>query len=243
VGNFELNKTYEGDCLQIMANMPDDFVTISITSPPYNIKRKSASILDTKRKNHYADTMTKTDYFEWIKQVISELIRVTKYHVFFNIQENKYNSGIIKYIQSNFDIKETWIWAKKNPPSHIVDTQCANGYEYIFCFSKDRMDTKHFTYCNFSNRNGDYMKNVFIEPVGKGYEGHNFVFPEWLPNFFIKNFSKQNDIVLDCFMGAGTTAIASAKQNRNYIGIELNNEYLQLSEKRLLNETAQSKLF
>jgi DNA modification methylase len=115
--------------------------------------------------------------------------------------------------------------------------------KYIFCFSKDRPESNHFTYCNFSNRNGDYIKNVFIEPVGKGYEGHNFVFPEWLPNYFIKHFSKPCDLIYDCFGGAGTTGLMAFLNGRKCILSENKIEYCELSKKRLSEHILPQGLF
>ena len=65
--------------------------------------------------------------------------------------------------------------------------------------------------------------------------GHPAPFPEELPNRLIKLFSFTNDIVIDPFMGSGTTAIAAIKNNRNFVGYEINEEYINLANNRILN--------
>ena len=244
---LELNKIYNEDCLEGMKKIDDNSIDISITSPPYNLGIRVKSWLQTyKHKND--DNIDKEDYFEWISDVINEMMRVTKNHIFFNIQEVQNNKGIISYIFKNFDkkIKEVFIWAKTNPPSHIVNTQCSNGYEYIFCFSNDNPQSKMFNYCNFDNKKGDYVKNVIIKGVNRTQHAHNYAFPVWLPSFFIHNFTKKNDIVLDPFMGSGTTAVSCKMLNRRFIGFEISKEYCDIADKRIntsvLNQIENTKV-
>jgi len=244
---MELNKIHLGDCLEHMATMPDDFVDITITSPPYNLQQLGGQ-LGAKKKNYYADNMTGIDFFEWVSSIINNLMRITKHHVFFNIQEVAGNRGIIRHIYANhFDqLKETFIWAKTNPPAMGFkehDTICSKGFEYIFCFSHDTPHRSKFTYCNFSQCNGDYIKTSLISAVSQGYTGHSCVFPEHIPSFFIKNFSKDNDVIYDPFCGSGTSMVASHKLGRRWIGSEISQEYVDLANQRLEPYLAQSSLF
>ena len=248
MNNLKLNKIYCESNLDTMSRMDDSFVDIIVTSPPYNIgKSRINGGFNSKKYDKYNDNLTKEDYFKQTKVWIDEMIRVTKYHVFYNIQEVTGNKGIIAFIMNEYkeQIKEVFIWAKKNPPSSIVETMCSSGYEYIFCFSKDNPESRKFNYCNFNNRNGDYMKNIIIKPVNSGKEnaGHSFAFGDWLPNHFINYFSKENDIVYDPFMGTGTTAKSSHIYKRRWIGSELSEEYTQIANKRLKPYLTQTTLF
>ena len=235
---MEINKITNADCIDFMKSMPDDFVDISITSPPYNMGNRVKDWLQTYKVNN-DDCMNKDEYFKWISDVIKEIQRVTKYHIFFNIQEVQGNKGIIAHIFKEFEssIKEVFIWAKTNPPSHIIPTQCSNGYEYIFCISKDNPEKKMFSYCNFDNHKGDWIKNILIEGVNRTKNGHNYEFPKWLPRYFIKNFSKEGSLIFDCFMGSGTTAVASKELNRKYIGCDICQDYVDIANKRLQQNT------
>ncbi len=243
---MKLNKVYHESNMETMSRMENDFVDIVVTSPPYNLgKRAYESGL---QYDSYDDNLSLDNYFKQTKTWIDELLRITKYHVFWNIQEVSGNRGIISFIMNEYkdQIKEVFIWAKRNPASHIIDTMCANGYEYIFCFSKDDPKSKKFNYCNFSNRNGDYMKNILIKPSNAGNQetkGHSFAFGDWLPNFFIYNFSKPNDIVYDPFMGTGTTAKSAHTYKRRWIGSEISEEYINLTNKRMKPYLDQTTLF
>ena len=251
MNNLELNKIYCESNLETMAKMPNDFIDIVVTSPPYNIgknrinnengKPTSKSYLD------YEDNLSKEEYFQQTKIWIDELLRVTKHHVFYNIQEITGNKGVIRFIQNEYKdyLKETFIWAKSNPASCIVDTMCGSGYEYIFCFSHDNPQSRKFNYCDFSNRKGDYVNNVIIKPSNHDKEtaGHSFAFGDWLPRFFIKHFSKEGDIVYDPFMGTGTTAKAAHIYKRKFIGSEISQEYIDLANKRLEPYLTQQTLF
>lgn len=247
------NKIYNEDCLETMQRMNDNFVDVTVTSPPYNIgkgrkngKRKNILSYDT-----YDDNLSKENYYKVCTTWIKEMLRVTKYHVFFNIQELRGNKGIIKKIYENFSeqIKDVFIWAKTNPPSNINDNGVSKGYEYIFCFSKDEPQKSTFNYANFSNYNGDYVKNIIIKPVNvdkqvlKETKQHNFAFPLWLPKYFINYFSKENDLIYDPFMGVGTTATASVILKRNYIGSEISKKYVDVANKRILKYKNQTTLF
>ena len=113
MNNLELNKIYCESNLETMARMPDGFVDIVVTSPPYNIgknrinnengKPTSKSYLD------YEDNLSKEEYFQQTKIWIDELLRVTKHHVFYNIQEITGNKGVIRFIQNEYKdyLKET----------------------------------------------------------------------------------------------------------------------------------------
>lgn len=246
---MDVNEIYNEDCLTTMSRIDNDFVDIVVTSPPYNIGkgRKNGGRKDSITYDTYSDDLSLEDYFKQTRLWIDELLRVTKYHIFYNIQEIKGNKGIVKYLYQNYSqhIKDVFIWAKTNPPSSINDNGVSKGYEYIFCFSKDNPDKSVFNYCNFSNYNGDYIRNCIIKPVNNDKEnkGHSFAFSDWLPKYFINYFSKPNALVYDPFMGTGTTAKASILLNRKYIGSEISEKYCSIAENRLYKYKTQTRLF
>jgi DNA modification methylase len=245
---MEINKIYCQSNLETMKRMPDGFVDIVVTSPPYNLGKGRAykGGLDYEE---YEDNLSKEEYFEQTKIWINELLRVTKYHIFWNIQEVKGNRGIVKYLINEFDdnLKETFIWAKTNPAPGLVPTMVTNSMEYIFCFSKDEPKSKIFNYCNFNNRekNGQAY-SVLIKPINSNNietSGHSFCFGDWLPDYFINKFSKENDLIYDPFMGMGTTAKSAIKYKRNFIGSEMTKKYVDLANKRLQPYLNQQTLF
>tara|TARA_R100000951_G_scaffold86036_1_gene73755 strand:+ start:284 stop:1030 length:747 start_codon:yes stop_codon:yes gene_type:complete len=248
MNNLELNKIYNESNLDTMAKMPDDFVDIVVTSPPYNLGNKGIKTKNIKKEyDAYSDDLNIQQYFKNTKQWIDELLRVTKHHIFWNIQEVSNNKGIIAFIMNEYkdDIKEVFIWAKPNPPPHIVPTIVSSSYEYIFCISKDNPKSRKFNHCNFSHRESRGVSNLIIKPVNSGKEngGHSYAFGDWLPNHFINYFSNENDIVYDPFMGSGTTAKSAHIFNRRWIGSEISKEYVKIANKRLKIYLNQETLF
>ena len=134
--------------------------------------------------------------------------------------------------KQGYFVNDILIWHKNNPiPLH---NRLTNAIEYIFVLSKIpqiKYQTKEYTH------------NVFKFPVDKGNGVHSAVFPLELPKICLEHFTKENDLVLDPFMGSGTTALACMNMNRNYIGFEINKDYIKHSEKRLKENTSQTELF
>ena len=242
---MEINKIYNESNLDTMSRMEDNFVDIVITSPPYNIG-KSRGNGDKTRKNYdtYTDDLDIQDYFKQTKAWIDECLRVSKYHVFWNIGEYKGCRGIVDFITSEYkdNLKDIFIWAKPNPNPVSVDGVVCNSFEYIFCISNDNPKSKKFNNTSF---NGTMVKNCIIKPVNSGKDngGHGYAFGEWLPKYFINYFSKPGDLVYDCFMGSGTTAVAAHKLDRNWIGSEISKKYVDIANKRLEPILNQTKLF
>jgi len=242
---LEINQIYCGDCLDLMKEMDDNSVDLVFTSPPYNIgKNRINGGFRKKQYNNYCDDLNNNDYFNLTKKWINELLRISKYHLFWNIQESSNNRGIYAFIENMYNdkIKERFIWAKPNPPSSISNTCCASGWEYIYCLSNDTPGKRSFSYCDFSNKAGDYAKNIIIHSVNCENHGHNYAFGEWMPKHFINYFSKKDAVVFDPFLGSGTTAIACINTGRNFIGIEKDPDYFKIASDRIKKAKEQDRL-
>lgn len=226
-----------------MKDIPDKSVDISLTSPPYNLgkdRKNGGKII----KNLYPDNLNFEQYIRLIGLALNHLLRITKYHIFLNIQEYKKTRGLIKFLYSNYSnyIKEDFIWYKINRPPQVNETEPIRCYEHIFCLSHDDPRSKVFTYCNFSNKNRSEVYNLLEIPINNGKGDFQYAFPEKLPSYFINYFSMPGDIILDCFNGSGTTSIAALKLNRNYIGIEIAEQTYAQSVKRVNDYKSQMKL-
>jgi DNA modification methylase len=139
-------------------------------------------------------------------------------------------------------LRQSIIWEKPNPRPESVTDRCTNSHEYIFLFSKSERykfnhdDIKEFTVDGLSRRN---RRSVWTVPT-KPYSGAHFAtFPEELITPCVLAGSDVGDIVLDPFLGSGTTAATALKLGRKYIGMELNSDYEPLIQQRL-NEAAMS---
>ena len=133
-------------------------------------------------------------------------------------------------------LRQDIIWHKPNPMPEAVNNRCVKSHEYIFLFTKK----KQYYF------NADAIK---VKDVRRGSvwslntaslkEAHFAVFPEDIPALCIKAGSKEGDVVLDPFMGSGTTALIAQRLAREWVGIELNPKYIEIIKRR----TAQSELF
>ena len=238
---MQLNEIILGDCLKIMPTMENDSVSITIISPPYNIGKSIHHGEDMYKG--YKDNLPDDEYYQFIKKSLIEMIRVTRYYVFFNFAILTSNKLVFLDIISEFKpfIKEFFIWAKPNPAPGVTKGLCANGFEFILCLSKWDNEGRVFKRC-FADQGR--ISNTLIVPTGKDFvEGHFACFGEWLPTFFIENFTEPNDIVADFFMGSGTTGVAAVRLGRQYLGCEINKEYKDFADKRIEKEKNQLKLF
>ena len=133
-------------------------------------------------------------------------------------------------------LKQDIIWHKPNPMPEAVDNRCVKSHEYIFLFTKK----KQYYFNSYAIKIRDVRRgSVWSFNTASLKEAHFAVFPEDLPALCIKAGSKEGDIVLDPFMGSGTTALIAQKLGRKWIGIEINPKYIEIIKRR----TAQKELF
>jgi DNA modification methylase len=146
--------------------------------------------------------------------------------------------SVLKVISKYQDnIKEICIWAKTASPPASSERCLSNQYEFILCLSKYDRKGKQFVRAFFDNRSGgqENIANCLIRNMQKDNKcpEHKATFPEWLPEFFIKLFSKEGDLVLDPFMGTGTTAYVAKQMQRRFIGFDLSEHYCNFARNRL----------
>ena len=262
---MEINNIYNENCLDTMKRMDDNFIDLTVTSPPYDNLRKY---------NGYS--------FDF-ENIAKELYRVTK------------EGGIVVWIvgdatikgsetgtsfrqalyfkEIGFNLNDTMIYRKLN---YLPVTSCRYEpqFEYMFILSKGKVKTfnpimklnksagnKGGTHRHNGNdleklhtNNGIIKKegrktNVWDVACGsmnskdKISFKHPATFPERLANDHIISWSNEEDIVYDCFMGSGTTAKMCILNNRKYIGSEISKEYVDIANKRLIKYKSQNKLF
>lgn len=242
---MELNKIYLGDCLKIMSQIPKRAVSLIITSPPYNLSLGYDS---------YKDNLSHEKYLEWMKKVWKESYRVLRsggrliiniaptgisnfipIHIdFVNICRElgfTYRAEIIWYKQT---IRNRTAWGSwrspKNP--HVLPS-----WEYVLIFHKEKPQLEG--YKSKIDITGEEFKawsdaHWYIPPETQR-KGHPAPFPEKLIKRLIKFYSYKEDVVLDPFNGTGTTTFVASKYNRQYIGIDVSEEYNQVALARLKN--------
>jgi DNA modification methylase len=218
-----------------MKAMPDSFVDVLLTSPPYNLGSTSTQ---GPVYADYKDSLKQEDYRKWISEVIKELIRVTRYYVFFNFQILTDNKRAYFQILNDFreNIKDIMIWHKTTAaPSNGALASC---FEFVVVFCRPELASKRSFERHFF-KPGEFMTNVVYgnnmgaEDLYVDRGSNHAAFPEYFARWFIRRFTQEGDIVLDPFVGTGTTVAVSKYLKRKYIGIDISQEYCGLSDRRL----------
>lgn len=241
---MELNKIYQMDCRRGLKELPDNSVDITITSPPYNLR---GSVRGDKYKS-YTDDLPDHVYFSFIEDVILQLLRVTKYYTFFNFQILSNNKLVYLEFMNKYkkNIKEIIMWCKQSATTSISNTCLTSLFEFVVVFSNERYSSKRsFERAFFDNRkksefnpNVIHTKLAVHENSKLSNNGLNTaLFPEAFVRWFLEKFTKENDIVLDPFMGLGTTAVVCKKMKRQYIGFEISEESIDFANDRIENAT------
>lgn len=254
---IELNKIYNEDCLITMGKMSDNFIDLTITSPPYDNLRDY--------KGYSFD----------FESIAKELFRVTKEGgiVVWVVNDATINGNetgtsfkqALYFQQIGFNLHDTMIFRKANPIPQIYRKRYNNEFEYMFVFSKGVVKTHNpimvdclhaglelngTTYKNFSKNEQTREKlakpvkdkkikgNIWEYVVGKKQEdqeakGHPAPFPCELVRDHIKSWTNQGDLVFDPMSGSGTTARVACEMGRQYIGIDISHEYCEIARKRV----------
>jgi DNA modification methylase len=242
---------------EIMGEIPDNIVSLMVTSPPYNInvhygnKWLNGKLIDTKGKK-YEDNLEELKYRNMLEKVILETKRVLKDdgQIWLNIK-NRYDDGniippfwIIDFFQDMY-LKNIIIWNFDWGGSS--SKRFCSRYEYIFFFTKHK-DNYIFNLEDVKipalNYRPDRYKSQLKNPTdvwrislvsGNSPERteHPAQYPEELIERIIKTGTNQGDLVLDPFMGSGTTAVVAKKLGRKYVGYEIEQEFIKTAEKRL----------
>lgn len=248
---IEKNKIYCGDNLELIKQLDDNCIDLTVTSPPYNINLRLHGDKYTKRSkcetgpcnkyNMFSDDLDINEYYLRQKKTIKELLRVSKY-TFYIIQLVTGNKEALLKLFGDFnkEIKEIIIWDKQTAEPSISDGVINSQYEFIIVFSKNAKQ-RQFKDANF--KRGTFSNVMRCNKSRGGFAGHAAVFPEELVSKIILNFSKKGDLILDPFMGSGTTAKMALKNQRNFIGFELSQEYVDLANQRIMPWKEQTRLF
>lgn len=216
-----------GDCLEVMKTIEDNGIDAIITDPPYNIARKN---------NFKTMGRTGIDFGEWDKgfdlfSYIDEIPRILSKNgsvVIFNDWKNV--GEIAKYCESvGLVIKDMLRWEKANPMPRNRDRRYITDYECaIWCTNKKAKWV-------FNRQDESYQRPLFKGALTKRSEktNHPTQKPLWLMEELVKIHTNENDIILDMFMGSGSTGVACKNLNRNFIGIEMDDEYFEIAKTRL----------
>lgn len=244
------NKIILGDNLEVLPNLPDKSVDLVFADPPYNLQLKNDLYRPNQTKvDGVFDNWDKFSSFEqydsYTEKWLKECRRVLKddgalwvigsYH-------NIYRIG--KIIQDlDFWILNDIVWVKTNPMPNFRGTRFTNAHETLLWVAKDQQAKYTFHYKSMKAFNDDLqMRSDWIIPICSGKErikdennqkAHSTQKPFELLLRIITATTNLGDIVLDPFMGSGTTAAVAKRLGRNFIGIEQEQKYVDIANRRI----------
>ncbi len=233
-----LNKIICGDCLEVMRQIPSKSIDLIVTSPPYNLKNSTGNGMKDGRGGKWAkaelvngyktydDCLPHEKYVLWQRECLEEMLRlITEEGAIFYNHKWRVQDGLLQDRQdivSGFPVRQIIIWKRKGGinfnPGYFLPT-----YEVIYLIAN-----KGFKLKPKANACGDVWE--FMQETKNS---HPAPFPVALIERIIT--STNANIILDPFMGSGTTAFVAKLLDKNYIGIEIAQEYVEIAEKRINN--------
>ena len=221
-----LNAIHQGDCLELLAQLPSESVDLVFTSPPYNLKNSTGNgSRDWEGYDGHSDDMPHSAYVEWQRECLRQMLRVLKpdgaifYNHMHRIQSGEHvgHQGIL----DGFPLRQVIIWHRSggtnfNPGYFLPD------YEVVYLIAKPDFRLMD------GRRDGSVWR---IHQETCSWIPEIPTFPVGLPQRAITATSAH--VILDPFMGSGSTAVAAVLEGRSYIGFEQSPRYCETARRRL----------
>lgn len=233
---MQINVIHNQSCLDGLKSMPDESVDLIFTDPPY-YQYRAQNVAGL--KNH-KDVVTEfdfdgfdseEDYLDFLENVLSECYRVAKPgaagYLWCGDDFVSYLNRMVEKV--GFQFRKVIHWHKTNPfPAIYTRKMYANSMEMMVHFSKGTPKT-------WNHKPVNKMHNFIEAPIcmGKERTAHKTQKPLKVCLPFIEISSNAGDLILDPFMGSGSTAVAAKKLHRNFIGFETNPEFCAIAEQRI----------
>lgn len=225
-----------GDCLEVLKELEDNSVDLVIIDPPYlktarngyHSKEYHGGGAFGVDKRQYHNELNNTELLNGFDfKVLDELVRIMKKVNIYIFCSKELLRPLLNYFAEIKNVNvDLLTWHKTNP----VPT-CCNKYlsdtEYILFFRENGVKI----YGTYATKRKYYVTSTNKED--KKLWEHPTVKPLEIIENFVINSSQENDTVLDCFMGSGTTGVACKRQDRNFIGIEIDEKYFEIAKKRI----------
>jgi site-specific DNA-methyltransferase (adenine-specific) len=250
-----LNKITQGDCLKLFQDIPDNSIDITFADPPFNLNKKYNSI---------NDSLDLQEYLRWCEQWISEMVRVTKPTG--SIFIHNIPKWLTYYTTILNKVAYFKHWISWDAPTSPMGKSLQPSHYGILFYTKEARSNKFYEIryphkrcrkCGYLHKDYGGKKGT-LHPFGplvsdvwtdihrvkhnKYRDNHPCQLPLHLLERIILMSTDENDIVLDPFSGTGTTALAAKRLGRNFIGFELDEEYVRISENKLEQEKSDSKI-
>lgn len=230
---------YNGDCTVEMQKIANDSVDLILTDPPYNLGNfmiNRSTNLAKMRENFFANAgWDNLEFDEWVERMDSffeDAARIIKTGgsmiIFMSIIKVE---TIIKLAEKHgFYYKTTGIWHKLNPMPRNMNLHFVNSTEAWIYFTYKK---KTGTFNNENKMIHDFIETSVVSNGEKKAGKHPTQKPIALLEHFVKLLSNEGDLVVDPFMGSGSTGVVCKKLGRNFVGVEFDKEYYEIAQRRI----------
>ena len=250
-----INKIIHGDCIEVMQEIPSDSIDVTFADPPFNLKKKYGTYKDEKETD---------DYLNWCKQWIMEMVRITKPSGSIFVHNiPKWLTYYASFLNATADFRH---WISWDAPTAPMGKTLQPSHYGILFYTKNQQENKFYEirYPHKRCRKCGYLlkdyggKKKILHPFGplvsdvwsdihrirhnKHRDPHPCQLPVHLLERLILMSTDEGDVILDPFMGTGTTAVAAARLGRKVIGIDLDPQYVEITQQKLAQESPNSKI-
>lgn len=250
-----INQIVKGDCLDILREIPDASVDITFADPPFNLNKKY---------NGYKDKKNNDAYLDWCKEWISEMVRVTKPSGSIFVHNiPKWLTYSAAFLNEVAHFKH---WIAWDAPSGPMGKSLQPSHYGILYYVKDPSETKFYEIryphkrcrkCGYLLKDyggkkdalhsfgpliSDSWTDIHRIKHNKYRDEHPCQLPIHLLERIVLMSTDENDIVLDPFVGTGTSVIAAKRLGRRFIGIDIDEKYAEITREKLSKEIADSKI-
>lgn len=248
-------KLINGDCLEVMKGVPDASVDLTVTSPPYdNLKNYNGN-------NKLWNQTVWESVIEELYRVTKDggvVVWIVNDATIKGSETGTSFKQALHFKKIGFNLHDTMIWHKTNAFNFGSNLCYRQEFEYMFIFTKGRIKTTNFICDVPAKTAGQVAKgarkhadgsrdevpdfvvsefrkrgNIWSIPTSNQSFGHPATFPEQLAKDHILSWSNESDVILDPFMGSGTTGVTCLNTNRKFIGIELDENYFNIAKERI----------
>ncbi|MGP9705281.1 DNA-methyltransferase [Psychrobacter sp. AOP31-E1-50] len=267
--SLEVNKIYNMDCIVGLKHIDDKSIDLTVTSPPYdNLRNYKDNITETWSEHVWEKVLTE---LHRVTKDGGVVVWVVGDATIKGSETGSSFKQALYAMKAGFNLHDTMIYRKKTPIPQFKSHRYTNSFEYMFVFSKGKpikgtmlteptklAGREDNNYRGQVDKNENYVgrkkkvikkdklrTNIWEYSQNNDIDhkiNHKAQFPETLVKDHILSWSCEGDIVLDPFMGSGTTAKMALLSNRKYLGFDISEEYCKTAEKRILDAIISSSL-
>lgn len=247
--NFNI---YQGNCIDFMSHFQDNSMDMIFADPPYFLSNDGLTfkngIIQSVNKGEWDKNGNEASIYNFNHEWIAQARQLLKDNGTIWISGTHHNIFTVGQVlkENNFKILNIITWEKPNPPPNFSCRYFTYSSEWIIWARKHSKIPHYFNYDLMKKLNGDkQQKDIWRLPAVGSWEKmqgkHPTQKPLGLLSRIILSSTQKDDLILDPFSGSGTTGIAATLLDRNYVGIEKELEFLELSKRRYREITLSTK--